>query len=86
MLEHLFVVKSVDHKVSFLVLVELEVAAMAICGFVCIVILVGTNEGLAGPRVFLRELVGVAVPGDLVGSILVEILHSREGGDVEQVT
>ena len=35
---------------------------------------------------FLRELVvGVAAPSDLAGSILVEILHSVEGGDVEQV-
>ena len=35
---------------------------------------------------FLRELVvGVAAPSDLAGSILVEILHSGEGGDVEQV-
>jgi len=35
---------------------------------------------------FLRELiVGIEVPSDLVGSILLEILHSVEGGDVEQV-
>ena len=35
---------------------------------------------------FLRELiVGVATLSDLAGSILVEILHSVEGGDVEQV-
>jgi len=35
---------------------------------------------------FLRELiVGVAAPSDLAGSILVEILHCSEGGDVEQV-
>ena len=35
---------------------------------------------------FLRELiVGVVAPSDLAGSILVEILHSGEGGDVEQV-
>ena len=35
---------------------------------------------------FLRELVvGVAAPSDLAGSILVKILHSIEGGDVEQV-
>ena len=31
-----------------------------------------------------KELVGVEAPSDLVGSILVEILHSVEGGDVEQ--
>ena len=36
---------------------------------------------------FLREIViGVAAPSDLAGSILVEILHCGEGGDVEQVT
>ena len=35
---------------------------------------------------FLRELiVGVTTPSDLTGSILVEIIHSIEGGDVEQV-
>ena len=35
---------------------------------------------------FLRELIiGVAAPSDLAGSILVEILHYGEGGDVEQV-
>ena len=34
----------------------------------------------------LRELVvGIAAPSDLAGSILVGILHSGEGGDVEQV-
>ena len=32
-----------------------------------------------------KELVGVAAPSDPVGSILVKILHSIEGGDVEQV-
>ena len=32
-----------------------------------------------------KELVGVAAPSDPVGSILVKILHSVEGGDVEQV-
>jgi len=35
---------------------------------------------------FLRELVvGVATLSDLAGSILVEILHSVEGGDIEQI-
>ena len=35
---------------------------------------------------FLRELVvGVAAPGDLAGLIIVEILHSVEGRDIEQV-
>ena len=35
---------------------------------------------------FLRELiVGVAAPSDLMGSIIVKILHGGEGGDVEQV-
>ena len=32
----------------------------------------------------MNLLVGVAAPSDPVGSILVEILHSVEGGDVEQ--
>ena len=35
---------------------------------------------------FLRELVvSVTTQSDLAGSILVKILHSVEGGDVEQV-
>jgi len=35
---------------------------------------------------FLRELVvGVTALNDLAGSIIAEILHSGEGGDVEQV-
>jgi len=35
---------------------------------------------------FLRKLVvGVAAPTDIAGSIIVKILHSVEGGDVEQV-
>ena len=35
---------------------------------------------------FLRELViSVAAPSDLAGSILVKILYSVKGGDVEQV-
>jgi len=39
-----------------------------------------------GVQDFLRELVvGVAASSDLAGSILVEILHTVEGGDVEQV-
>ena len=32
----------------------------------------------------MNSLVGVAAPSDPVGSFLVEILHSIEGGDVEQ--
>ena len=32
----------------------------------------------------MNSLVGVAAASDLVGSFLVEILHSVEGGDVEQ--
>ena len=36
---------------------------------------------------FVRKLiVGVAAPGDLAGSIIVEMLNSSEGEDVEQVT
>ena len=55
------------------------------CGFVWCIVLTGTNEGLRVQE-FLRDLVvGVAVRSDLVGSIIVEILHSREGVDVEQV-
>ena len=33
----------------------------------------------------MNSLVGVAAPSDPVGSFLVEILRSVEGGDVEQV-
>ena len=52
--------------------------------FACIV-LAGTSEGIAGPRVLRELVVGVAAPSDLIRSIIVEILHSGEGGDVEQV-
>ena len=45
------------------------------------VVLAGTSEGLVVQE-FLRELVvGVAAPGDLMRSIIVEIFHSVEGGD-----
>ena len=47
------------------------------------VILAGTSEGLAGLRVL--EGARCRAPSDLTGLILVEILHSVEGGDVEQV-
>ena len=34
---------------------------------------------------FLRELVvGVVAPSDLAGSIILEILHSVEGGDINK--
>ena len=53
--------------------------------FACVVLAV-TSEGLRVQE-FLREfVVGVAAPSDLVGSIIVEILHIGEGGDVEQVS
>ena len=48
-------------------------------GLLCV--LAGTSKGTRESD----ELVGVAAPSDPVGSILVEILHSAEGGDVEQV-
>ena len=47
-------------------------------------VLARISEGLAGPRVLKELVVGVAVPSDLAGSIIVKILHSGEGGDVEQ--
>ena len=34
---------------------------------------------------YLRELVDVAAPGDLAGSIIVEILHCGKGKNVEEV-
>ena len=34
---------------------------------------------------FRKLIVGVTAPSDLTGSIIVKILHSGEGGDVEQV-
>ena len=49
-------------------------------------LLAGTSEGTRESRSSsVNSLVGVAAPSDPVGSILVEILHSVEGGDVEQV-
>ena len=32
----------------------------------------------------MNSLIGIVAPSDLVGSIIVEILHSVEGGDVEK--
>ena len=49
------------------------------------VVLVGTSERLAGPRVLEGLVVRVAALSDLAGLILVKILHSVEGRDVEQV-
>ena len=50
------------------------------------VILAGTREGLESPKESsVNSLVGVTAPSDPVGSFLVKILHSVEGGDVEQV-
>ena len=48
------------------------------------VVLAGTSEGLAGPRILEGARCRVPAPNDLGGSILVKILHSVEGGDVEQ--
>ena len=44
-------------------------------------VLAGTSEGTRESK----EFVSVAAPSDPVGSILVEILHSIEDGDIEQV-
>jgi len=55
------------------------------CEFALCVVLAGTNEGLASPRVLERARLGVAIPGNLAGSIIVEIFHCDEDGDVEQV-
>ena len=44
-------------------------------------VIAGTSKGTRESE----ELVGVAAPSDPVGSILLEILHSVEGWDVEQV-
>ena len=49
------------------------------------VVLGGTREGLVSPRSpSMNSFVGVAAPIDPMGSILIEILHSVEGGDLEQ--
>ena len=48
------------------------------------VVLAGTREELEVQRSSsVNSLVGVAAPSDPVGSIIVEILHSVKGGDVE---
>ena len=38
-----------------------------------------------GPKVLEGATVGVAAPSDLTGSIIVKILYSGEGEDVDQV-
>ena len=47
------------------------------------VVLAGAREGLVSPRSSSELVVGVAALSDPVGSFLLEILHSVEGGDVE---
>ena len=48
-------------------------------------VLAGTREGLESPKESsVNSLVGVAAPSDPVGSFIVKILHSVEGGDIEQ--
>ena len=48
------------------------------------VILAGTSEGTRESKSSSgNSFVGVAAPSDPVGSFLVKILHSVEGGDVE---
>ena len=57
-----------------------------LAGSCCVLFL---QEQVSDLRVqeFLKELViGFAAPSDFAGSIMVKILHSGEGGDVEQVT
>ena len=49
----------------------------------CIIVFAVTSERLAGPREFLRVLVDVMTSSDLARSILVEISHCGEGGDIE---
>ena len=51
----------------------------------CCVVLAGTSEGLAGPRVLEGACCRCYDMSDLAGSILVEIHHSVEGGDVASV-
>ena len=53
------------------------------CVLACVV-LAGTREGLEVQRSSsVNSLVGVATPSDPVGSVLVKILHSVEGENVE---
>ena len=86
MWEYLFVVKSVNHKVSFLVLVELKVAALESLQVRVYCCSCGNKWETCGSVEFLRKLiVGVAAPSDLARSFLVEILHCGEGEVVEQV-
>ena len=82
-----------DHQVFIFVFEEANLWVRVVkssCGLVKLVSLhvLFLREQVRDLRVqeFLRKLVvGVAVPSDLAGSIIVEILHSGEGGDVEQV-
>ena len=49
------------------------------------VVLAETSEGLTCPRVLEGAHYKCWAPSDLTGSILLEIFHSVEGGDIEQV-
>ena len=64
----------------YLVFEELEVVASASL-WVRVRCSCGTREEFTGSS--SRVLVGVAIPSDLAGSILVEILHCGERRDIE---
>ena len=73
-----------SHCVEFLRELIVEVRPRQASVLACVV-LAGTSEGLASPRVLERSRCRCWASSDITGSILVEILHSVEGGDVEQV-
>ena len=62
-------VKSVDYKVSFLVLVELEVAAMAILRVCMYYYSCGNKCGTCGSKRVVERTCRFAAPSDLAGSI-----------------
>jgi len=51
----------------------------------CVLFLQGQVRDLRVQELLRELVVGVAAPSDLARSIIVEILHSVEGGNVEQV-
>ena len=82
----IFVIKRSNHKYS----TPLYWRVLQRCGLgelvssYCVV-LVGTSKGLVGPRVLERARCRCCAIEWSCGIVIVEILHSVEGGDVEQV-
>ena len=86
----IFLIKRSDHKCSTplywkIVEVRPRQASVLACAVLAGVVLAGTSEGLAGPRVLEGACCRCCGTEWFCRIVIVEILYSVEGGDVEQV-